>query len=57
MAHHYVLPMPDGRRMLPATCKKCGHVRMYRASIDDERKTWVPHVPGLGRSEVRYVYD
>jgi hypothetical protein len=57
-AHHWIIVSPDGRHFLPGKCKLCGIERAdFPASGDDERTHWKPHIPGLGRSEVRYVYD
>lgn len=35
-AHHWIIESPDGRRMLPAKCKKCKAVRLYPSSIEED---------------------
>jgi len=56
--HWYVIEPPhDGKRLLDSKCKRCGHERQFPASGDDERTHWVPHVPGLQRAPITYIYE
>jgi len=30
--HHWLIPTPDGRALLPSECKRCGAVREFSAA-------------------------
>jgi hypothetical protein len=56
--HWWIVESPhDGKRLLDATCKRCGASRVYPASGDDERISWHPHVPGMQRAPITYIYE
>ena len=36
--HRWVLPTPDGREIIPETCRLCGETRLRWAAWDDTRQ-------------------
>ena len=57
--HWWVIESPDGRHLLPGKCKKCGAERddFPATSDDDNMHRWHPHVPGMQREPVYYIFE